>query len=341
MPLESLDFIRETVETPLGKAHAFNITKLNELGYDVERLPYSIRVLLENAARHSVGVHGALEAAHSLAQWPKSEGEETPFMPYRVLLQDYTGVPLVVDLSAMRDAARASRLDPRLVNSKVPVDLVIDHSIQVDAWGNDLAFNINLEKEYERNAERYSLLKWAQTAFNGMRVFPPGKGICHQFNLEYLSQVVATAASDGGLLAFPDTLVGTDSHTTMVNGLSCLGWGVGGIEAEAVMLGEPYHMPIPRVVGVKFTGILQEGVTPTDLVLTVTEKLRERNMVGAFVEYFGEGYGQLSVPDRATIGNMSPEYGATCGFCPVDDATLAYLTGTARPKSQVEFVSKY
>jgi aconitate hydratase len=341
MPLESLDRLSEKMDLPQGKAGVFNILKMKDFGFDVERLPYSIRVLLENAARHSGRVHGALEAAHALAQWPRSVDSETPFMPYRVLLQDYTGVPLVVDLAAMRDAAKSAGLKTSAINSKVPVDLVIDHSIQVDAWGNDMAFSINLEKEYERNSERYALLKWAQSSFGGMRVFPPGKGICHQFNLEYLSKVVAVAERDGSLEAFPDTLVGTDSHTTMVNGLGCLGWGVGGIEAEAVMLGEPYHMPIPKVFGVKFTGTLKEGVTPTDLVLTVTERLREKNVVAAFVEYFGEGYGQLSVPDRATIGNMSPEYGATAGFFPVDEATLAYLTGTARPKEQVNLVSTY
>jgi aconitase A len=341
LPLESLDQIRDNIQTPGGKAVAYNILKLKDMGFDVDRLPYSVRVLLENAARHSNRVHGALEAAHALARWPDSIGEETPFMPQRVLLQDYTGVPLVVDLAAMRDAAKSAGLDLRTVNSKVPVDLVIDHSIQVDAWGNDLAFNINLEKEYERNSERYSLLKWAQSSFRGTRVFPPGKGICHQFNLEYLATVVSTSKAEGVLQVFPDTLVGTDSHTTMVNGLGCLGWGVGGIEAEAVMLGEPYHMPIPKVVGVRFVGSLREGVTPTDLVLTVTEKLRERNVVGAFVEYFGEGYAQLSVPDRATIGNMSPEYGATSGFCPIDDATLAYLKGTARPKTHVDLVERY
>jgi aconitate hydratase len=341
MAPESLDGIKEVFDTSSGKATGYNILKLKDLGYDIDHLPYSIRVLVENAARHSGRVHGALEAAHSLAQWPKSVDSETPFMPYRVLLQDYTGVPLVVDLAAMRDAAKKAGLRPGMVNSNVPVDLVIDHSIQVDAWGNDMAFAVNLEKEYERNSERYSLLKWAQSSFKGMRVFPPGKGICHQFNLEYLSQVVALSQRDGRLEVFPDTLVGTDSHTTMVNGLGCLGWGVGGIEAEAVMLGEPYHMPIPKVFGVKFTGTLREGVTPTDLVLNVTERLREKNVVGAFVEYFGEGYGQLSVPDRATIGNMSPEYGATAGFFPVDDATLAYLTGTARPRSHVDLVSRY
>ena len=339
--MEKLDSLKETIDTPAGKASAYNILKMKDLGYDVERLPYSIKILLENAVRHSGSVHGALDAAHALADWPKSAGKETPFMPYRVLLQDYTGVPLVVDLAAMRDAAKAKGLDPMLVNSNVPVDLVIDHSIQVDAWGNELAFDVNLEKEYERNSERYALLKWAQSAFRNMRVFPPGKGICHQFNLEYLSQVIATSSRAGSLQAFPDTLVGTDSHTTMVNGLGCLGWGVGGIEAEAVMLGEPYHMPIPKVLGVRFKGALREGVTPTDLVLTVTEKLREKNVVGSFVEYFGEGLRNLTVPDRATIGNMSPEYGATAGFFPVDAATIAYLRRTARPASHIAFVEAY
>ena len=341
MPHELLDVIREKFDSPFGRGTVYNVLRLKDLGYDVERLPYSIRILLENAARHSRKVGGALEAAHSLAQWPNSVGMETPFMPHRVLLQDYTGVPLVVDLAGMRDAAKAAGIDPGVINSQVPVDLVIDHSIQVDAWGSDAAFSRNLEREYERNSERYSLLKWARTAFKGMRVFPPGKGICHQFNLEYLSRVVATSGEGDGLVAYPDTLVGTDSHTTMVNGVGCLGWGVGGIEAEAVMLGEPYHMPIPEVFGVKFTGALGEGVTPTDLVLTVTERLRAKNVVGAFVEYFGEGYSRLSVPDRATIGNMSPEYGATAGFFPVDDATLAYLAATARAPKQVELVSSY
>jgi len=337
MALERFESTRETIDTPSGKCAGYNVLKLKEMGYDVENLPYSIRVLLENSVRHAGRVPGAFEAAHALAQWPKSIDSETPFMPQRVLLQDYTGVPLVVDLAAMRDAARKGGLKTSAINSKVPVDLVIDHSIQVDAWGNDMAFSVNLEKEYERNSERYSLLKWAQSAFKGMRVFPPGKGICHQFNLEYLSQVVTVRDGE----AFPDTLVGTDSHTTMVNGLGVLGWGVGGIEAEAVMLGEPYHMPIPKVFGVKLTGTLREGVTPTDLVLAVTERLREKNVVGAFVEYFGEGYGHLSVPDRATIGNMSPEYGATVGFFPVDDVTLAYLTGTSRRKAHIELVSTY
>ncbi len=341
MPLETVEGLREKIRTPTGTASLYNIQRMGDLGYDVGRLPYSIRVLLENAARHAGRVDGALEAAHALAKWPDTVGGEIPFMPYRVLLQDYTGVPLVVDLAAMRDAAKAAGVDAGRVNSRVPVDLVIDHSIQVDAWGSDIAFSVNLEKEYVRNSERYSLLKWAQSSFKNMRVFPPGKGICHQFNLEYLSRVVATNDLSGELQAFPDTLVGTDSHTTMVNGLGVLGWGVGGIEAEAVMLGEPYHMPVPKVYGVELTGSLQEGVTPTDLVLAVTEKLRGRNVVGAFVEYFGEGYSHLSVPDRATLGNMSPEYGATVGFSPIDESTLAYLTGTARLDSHVDLVRRY
>jgi aconitate hydratase len=262
-------------------------------------------------------------------------------MPYRVLLQDYTGVPLIVDLAAMRSAFARAKRNPKVINSRVPVDLIIDHSVQVDSWGVLNALFFNLEKEYERNSERYSLLKWAQSSFDGMRIFPPGKGICHQVNLEYLANVVALHRTDQGLTAFPDTLVGTDSHTPMVNGLGVLGWGVGGIEAEAVMLGEPYYMPIPKVIGVRFTGQLQEGVTPTDLVLTVTEALRKEDLVGAFVEYFGEAYGQLSVPDRATIGNMAPEYGATVGFSPVDATTLEYLNGTSRTPAHVEFVKEY
>ena len=335
------DFAKQKIETPSGSAYAFNVLKLKELGYDVERLPYSIRVLLENSLRHTPGVDGAADSALSLAAWPGGKTEEMPFMPFRVLLQDYTGVPLIVDLAAMRDAARKAGLDVRAVNSTVPVDLVIDHSVQVDSWSNEMAFDTNLEREYERNAERYSLLKWAQSSFRGLTVFPPGKGICHQVNLEYISRVVSISEADGAREAFPDTLVGTDSHTTMVNGLGVLGWGVGGIEAEAVMLGEPYHMPIPRVLGVRFTGALREGVTPTDLVLAVTEKLRERNVVGQFVEFFGEGYRELSVPDRATIGNMSPEYGATVGFSPVDKATLSYLRATGRQEAYVDFVRRY
>jgi len=338
---EKFDFAKATIDTRRGRAGYYDIRKLKDLGCDVDALPYSIRVLLENSLRSSGKVPGASEAVRLLADWPKSIGSELPFMPYRVLLQDYTGVPLIVDLAAMRSAFARIRRDPKVINSKVPADLIIDHSVQVDSWGALNALFLNLEKEYERNSERYSLLKWAQSSFDGMRIFPPGKGICHQVNLEYLADVVALREFDGTLTAFPDTLVGTDSHTTMVNGLGVLGWGVGGIEAEAVMLGEPYYMPIPKVIGVRFTGELQEGATPTDMVLTVTEALRKEDAVGALVEYFGEAYSQLSVPDRATIGNMSPEYGATAGFSPVDNATIEYLLGTGRAREHIELVRKY
>ena len=338
---DSFDFVKATIDTHDGRAEYFGLSKLHEIGCDLERLPYSIKILLENTLRSSGKIPGAKDAVYRLSEWPKSIGEELPFMPYRVLLQDYTGVPLIVDLAAMRSAFARRKLDPRTVNSKVPVDLIIDHSVQVDSWSMPDALLLNLEKEYERNSERYALLKWAQSSFSGMRIFPPGKGICHQVNLEYLAKVVALHETGGVLTAFPDTLVGTDSHTTMVNGLGVLGWGVGGIEAEAVMLSEPYYMPIPRVIGVKLTGQLQEGATPTDLVLTVTEALRKEDPIGAFVEYFGDAYRELSVPDRATLGNMSPEYGATVGFSPVDEQTIAYLTGTGREKGHTKFVSEY
>ena len=338
---ESFDFTKSVIETHRGKASYYSIKKLEKSGYDLAALPYSIRVLLENSLRSSGKAPRASEAVHLLSEWPKSIGSELPFMPQRVLLQDYTGVPLIVDLAAMRSAFARAKRNPKMINSKVPTDLIIDHSVQVDNWGALNALFFNMEKEYERNAERYSLLKWAQSSFDGMRIFPPGKGICHQVNLEYLASVVALRETDGILTAFPDTLVGTDSHTTMVNGLGVLGWGVGGIEAEAVMLGEPYYMPIPKVIGVEFTGELREGATPTDLVLTVTEALRKEDVVGAFVEYFGEAYDQLSVPDRATIGNMSPEYGATAGFSPVDNTTTEYLLGTGRPQDQIDFVKEY
>jgi len=338
---EKFDFAKTSIDTYMGRAVYYDITRLKEIGCDLDSIPYSIRVLLENTLRHAEKVPGASEAVRLLADWPNSVGSELPFMPYRVLLQDYTGVPLIVDLAAMRTAFARMGRDPRVVNSKVPVDLIIDHSVQVDAWGSMNALFTNLEREYERNTERYSLLKWAQSSFNEMRIFPPGKGICHQVNLEYLANVVALRDVNEALAAFPDTLLGADSHTTMVNGLGVLGWGVGGIEAEAVMLGEPYYMPIPRVVGVRFTGKLQEGATPTDIVLMVTESLRKEGVVGAFVEYFGEAYSQLSVPDRATIGNMSPEYGATVGFSPVDDSTIEYLLGTGRTREHAEFVKNY
>ncbi len=338
---ESFASVIDRVETPTGAREFYSLKKFAGQGHDVTRLPYSIRILLENAMRNSLSMEESSEAARRLAEWPKSIGLGFPFMPYRVLLQDYTGVPLIVDLAAMRDAVKRSGGDPKTVNSSVPMDLIIDHSVQVDRWGDALAFDLNIDREYERNSERYSLLKWAQGSFKNLRVFPPGKGICHQVNLEYLSTVVALKEQGGRRLAVPDTLVGTDSHTTMVNGLGVLGWGVGGIEAEAVMLGEPYHMPIPRVVGVKIVGKLREGATPTDIVLTVTELLRSKNVVDAFVEYFGEGYQHLSVPDRATLGNMSPEYGATVGFSPVDQSTIRYLIDTGRDPAYVRFVEDY
>ena len=338
---DTFEFTKQTIDTHQGKASYFSLRKLSEIGCELDNIPYSIRVLLENALRSSNHVPGAKEAVYRLSEWPKSIGEELPFMPYRVLLQDYTGVPLIVDLAAMRNAFARRNLDPRAVNSKVPVDLIIDHSVQVDNWSLPNALFLNLVREYERNSERYSLLKWAQSSFRGMRIFPPGKGICHQVNLEYLAKVVSLHEIDGTLTAFPDTLVGTDSHTTMVNGLGVLGWGAGGIEAEAVMLGQPYYLPIPKVIGVKLTGELQEGATPTDLVLTVTEALRKEDTIGAFVEYFGDAYQELSVPDRATLGNMSPEYGATVGFSPVDDHTIDYLTGTGREPAHAKFVREY
>ena len=338
---DNFDFVKSTIDTNQGRAEYFSLKKLKEIGCDLEKLPYSIRVLLENTLRSSGKIPGAKVAVNRLSEWPESIGEELPFMPYRVLLQDYTGVPLIVDLAAMRNAFARRNLNPRTVNSKVPVDLIIDHSVQVDSWSIPNALFLNLEMEYERNSERYSLLKWAQSSFSGMRIFPPGKGICHQVNLEYLAKVVSLHETGGVLTAYPDTLVGTDSHTTMVNGLGVLGWGVGGIEAEAVMLGEPYYMPIPKVIGVKLTGQLPEGATPTDLVLTVTEALRKEDPIGAFVEYFGDAYRELSVPDRATLGNMSPEYGATVGFSPVDEQTISYLTGTGRESSHTKFVKEY
>src|SRR5690606_6535445 len=266
---------------------------------------------------------------------------DIPFMPGRVVLQDFTGVPSVVDLAAMRSAMARMGGDPSLINPVVPSDLVIDHSVQVDTFGTQYAFFYNVEKEFERNRERYALLRWAQQAFHNFRVVPPGTGIVHQVNLEYLASVVASRDEEGGAVAFPDTLVGTDSHTTMINGVGVLGWGVGGIEAEAVMLGEPYFMLIPQVVGFRLTGELPAGATATDLVLTVTQILRNHGVVGKFVEFFGEGLSALSLPDRATIANMSPEYGATVGFFPVDQETLRYMRITGRDEETIDLVERY
>jgi aconitate hydratase len=310
----------------------------------ISSLPFSLKVLLENLLRHEDGRSVTADDIRGVAEWLKERRseKEIAFRPARVLMQDFTGVPAVVDLAAMRDAMAALGGDPNKINPLAPVDLVIDHSVMVDAFGSDKAFQINVDKEYERNGERYAFLRWGAGAFDNFRVVPPGTGICHQVNLEYLAQTVWTKQANGGNpLAFPDTLVGTDSHTTMVNGLSVLGWGVGGIEAEAAMLGQPISMLIPEVVGFRLTGELKDGVTATDLVLTVTEMLRRSGVVGKFVEFFGVGLANLPLEDRATIANMAPEYGATCGFFPVDEETLAYLKATARKKKRIALVEDY
>jgi aconitate hydratase len=317
----------------------------------ISRLPFSLKVLLENLLRNEDGRSVSKEDIQACALWlkTKTSEREIAFRPARVLMQDFTGVPAVVDLAAMRDAMKTLGGDPKLINPLVPVDLVIDHSVAITFFGDNSAFKKNVAEEYKQNEERYRFLKWAQGSFENFRVVPPGTGICHQVNLEYLSQTVFTAKGtvkvEGkmvtGEVAYPDTLVGTDSHTTMVNGLSVLGWGVGGIEAEAAMLGQPYSMLLPEVIGVKLSGKLKEGVTATDLVLTVTQMLRKRGVVGKFVEFFGPGVGGLTIADRATLGNMSPEYGATCGFFPIDDDTITFLRGTARPEARVALVAAY
>jgi len=309
---------------------------------DVDRLPFSIKILVENLLRKLDGKTVFEKDLLHIAQWKKKAGVpiEIPYYPARVLIQDFTGVPALVDLAGLRDAVKAAGGDPADINPVIPVDLVIDHSLQIDAYGSSESFSINIENEYKRNAERYSFLKWAQKVFNNMRVIPPGAGICHQANLEYLGQIVIKHTADGQSLLYPDTLVGTDSHTTMINGIGVLGWGVGGIEAEAAMLGEPYYIQVPEVLGVRMSGALQEGVHATDLVLSITERLRNRNVVGKFVEYFGPGLKTLSVPDRATISNMSPEYGATVGFFPVDQKTLEFLALTSR-KDRAAVVEAY
>jgi aconitate hydratase len=313
------------------------------LGVDLGRAPVTLKILLENALRHAGGGIVREEDVAALAAWsPGAGGEaEVPFMPSRVVLQDFTGVPAVVDLAAMRDAMASLGGDPARVNPLVPADLVIDHSVQIDAWGGAGAFAFNMEREYERNGERYQLLRWAQTAFRDLRVVPPGTGIIHQVNLEYLATVVTDRADAGGRIAFPDTVVGTDSHTTMINGLGVLGYGVGGIEAEAVLLGQPVYQPMPRIVGVRLTGELPKATTATDLVLVITEMLRRFGVVGAFVEFAGEGLAGLPLADRATISNMSPEFGATSTLFPIDDETLAYLRLTGRPAERVTLVERY
>jgi len=324
----------------------FRLARLDALekrGFDVSRLPYALRILLENLLRREDGTVVTAGDIEALAGWdPKAlPSQEIAFMPARVLLQDFTGVPAVVDLAAMRDAMVAMGGDPKRINPLQPVELVIDHSVQVDEYGTAAAFLINAEKEFERNRERYAFLRWGQTAFSNFRVVPPDTGIVHQVNLEYLARVVMEGDVAGETYLYPDTLVGTDSHTTMVNGLGVLGWGVGGIEAEAAMLGQPVSMLIPQVVGFRLAGQLPEGATATDLVLTVTQMLRKRGVVGMFVEFFGPGLATLPLADRATIGNMAPEYGATCGIFPVDQVALDYLKFTGRSPEQVAIVEAY
>ncbi len=319
-----------------GPIAFFDINRLQKQGLaSIDRLPFAIRILVENLLRHLDGRVVKEQDLQNIANWQKQYDApvEIPYHPARVLMQDFTGVPAVADLAAMRDAMQAQGGDPQKINPLTPTDLVIDHSVQVDYYGTTDCPRLNVAKEYERNSERYTFLKWAQKSFNNFNVVPPRSGICHQVNLEHLGKTIITSEMDGNPIAYPDTLVGLDSHTTMINGIGVMGWGVGGIEAEAVMLGQPYYMAIPEVIGVRLTGELQPGVTATDLVLKITQMLRERQVVEKFVEFFGPGVKRLEVPDRATIANMSPEYGATMGFFPVDEKTLDYLKLTNRSET--------
>src|SRR6266511_941224 len=327
--------------------HKYIIYRLDRLaaqaGADLTKLPFSVKVVLEALLRNIGDGFTTAEDVRALAQWtPASAGQrEIAFKPARVLMQDFTGVPAVVDLAAMRNAMQQLGGDPSKINPLSQADLVIDHSVQVDAFGNGMALLYNAKLEFERNRERYEFLRWGQQSFSNFSVVPPATGICHQVNLEYLAKVVLTKQQDGELVAMPDTLVGTDSHTTMINGLGVLGWGVGGIEAEACLLGQPLAMLTPEVIGVHLIGSLRPGATATDLVLRVTELLRKEGVVDKFVEFCGAGLSSLSLADRATIANMSPEYGATCGFFPVDDETLRYLRGTGRPDELIALVEAY
>src|ERR1700730_16147424 len=320
----------------------FNLQALQQR-FDVARLPFSLKVLLENLLRTEG--NGSVLAAdiEALASWDAKAqpSKEIAFSPARVLMQDFTGVPAVVDLAAMRDAMADMGSDPARINPLAPAELVIDHSVQVDAFGTRDAFRVNAEREFERNHERYAFLRWGQGAFDDFAVVPPDTGIVHQVNLEYLARVVFADPPSGGGQAYPDTLVGTDSHTTMINGLGVLGWGVGGIEAEAAMLGQPMSMLIPQVLGFELRGELPQAATATDLVLTVTQMLRERGVVGMFVEFYGPGLAGLPIADRATIGNMSPEFGSTCAIFPIDAETLTYLELSGRPSEQIALVEAY
>ena len=354
--MASLDSFKCRKKLTVGRKtyHYYSLKAAEKNGLaGISQLPFSMKVLLENLLRFEDGRSVTKEDIEAVAAWVENKGRterEIAFRPTRVLMQDFTGVPAVVDLAAMRDAMTKLGGDPQKINPLVPVDLVIDHSVIVDAAGSSKAFKTNVDLEYGRNGERYRFLKWGQDSFDNFRVVPPGTGICHQVNLEYLAQTVwtrkeklkgARGKAETVELAYPDSLVGTDSHTTMVNGLSVLGWGVGGIEAEACMLGQPLSMLLPEVIGFRIVGELGEGVTATDLVLTVTQMLRQKGVVGKFVEFFGSGLSHLSLADRATIANMAPEYGATCGFFPVDSETLAYLTTSARSPARVALVEAY
>lgn len=334
---------KETLHVGGADFHYFSLNKLEEGGLaSVQQLPKTLKILLENLLRWEDGLRVTRDDITTLANWAqKPSSENILFAPARVLMQDFTGVPAIVDLAAMRAAMVARGGDPKKVNPLTPVDLIIDHSVQVDEYANNHAYADNVHIEMQRNRERYEFLRWGQQAFDHFRVVPPGTGICHQVNLEYLGKVVWTREIDGETFAYPDTLVGTDSHTTMINGLGILGWGVGGIEAEAAMLGQPISLLIPEVIGFEITGQLREGVTATDLVLTITQMLRTRGVVDKFVEFFGNGLATLTLPDRATVANMAPEYGATCGFFPVDQETLNYLTLTGREPAEVALVEAY
>ncbi|MBI4198057.1 MAG: aconitate hydratase AcnA, partial [Chloroflexi bacterium] len=335
---------RSTLKTPEGNVAYYRLGRLEELGVaNLDRTPFCIRIILESLLRNMDGKVVMEEDVLSVSRWDSKNlpKKEIPFMPSRVLMQDLTGVPAIVDLASMRSAMQRLGGNPKRVNPLVPVDLVIDHSVQVDYFGTSGAFALNVTREYERNTERYGFLRWAQQAFQNTRIVPPGTGICHQVNLEYLSPVIGIRKKGRYNVALPDTVLGMDSHTTMINGLGVLGWGVGGIEAEAVMVGQPYYMLVPPVVGVKLTGALRDGVTATDLVLTVTQMLRKHGVVNKFVEFYGPGMARLPLADRATISNMCPEYGATAGLFPVDDETLNYLQGTGRDLKHVRMVEEY
>lgn len=340
--LDSLNSLK-TLQVGERTYHYYSLPDAAKTLGNLDQLPKSLKVLLENLLRWEDNQTVTGEDLQALADWTKtrSADREIQYRPARVLMQDFTGVPAVVDLAAMREAVAKAGGDPQRINPLSPVDLVIDHSVMVDRYASENAYHENVEIEMERNGERYAFLRWGQNAFDNFRVVPPGTGICHQVNLEYLGRSVWTKDEDGRTYAFPDTLVGTDSHTTMINGLGVLGWGVGGIEAEAAMLGQPVSMLIPEVVGFKLTGKLREGITATDLVLTVTQMLRKKGVVGKFVEFFGDGLATLPLADRATIGNMAPEYGATCGFFPVDQITLDYLRLSGRPEETVQLVEAY